>query len=189
MEEYPPESENAAQIPSFVSKDEQVSRNLRDLEKQTKALRKIVDREQKKGTFLEMLSYPLDLKNYPQVTVVWKTQEDGSYLHNLVSLAADETEGQPITCKEALERTGMTGVDLSLQVGKLAMESGLRGDLTATEMQGFRIDENGEVVEIYMKLTTEVREDEDPRDEEHFFAYVLSEEKLEKLSERGFNVP
>ena len=182
------------QIPAFVSDDEETRKNLRELEKETKNLQKLVRKEQKKGTHMEMLSYPKEEENYPQVTVVWYLSEEDTRLYDLITLCVDEREKAPITCKEALEKTGMTGVDLSLNVGRLAQESGIRGELTSTEMQGFRIDKNGDVQEIYMKLVLETAQtdaegEEVTKTEEHFFSYFLQEEKLVRLSERGIDVP
>lgn len=182
------------QIPEFVSDNEEIMKNLRDLEKETKNLQKLVRKEQKKGTHMEMLSYLNEEENYPQVTVVWYLSEEDTRLYDLITLCADEREETPITCKEALEKTGMTGVDLSLNVGRLAQESGIRGELTSTEMQGFRIDKNGEVREIYMKLAletvqTDAKGEEVTKTEEHFFSYFPQEEKLVRLSEQGIDVP
>lgn len=186
------------QIPVFTSDDETIRKNLRDLEKETKALQKTAEKEQKKGTHMEMRSYLNEEKNYPQVTVVWYLSEEDSRTYDLVTLGADEREGMPITCKEALEKTGMSGVDLSLNVGRLAQGSGLRGELLTTEMQGFRIDENGETAEIYMKLRLRIvsvgedaasEEEETETIEEHFFSYSPKEDRLVRLSERGFDIP
>lgn len=80
-------------------------------------------------------------------------------------------------------------MDLSLSVGKLAQESGIRGELASTEMQGFKLDESGNVEEIYMKLTMTIEEEEEDITEEHFFSYVLRDEKLIKLSDKGYDVP
>ena len=184
-------TENGAviQIPEFVSDSEEIQKNLRDLEKETKDLEKIVEKEQKKGNEIEMRCYTGGSENYPQVTVVCFTEEENSRLYNLVTLAADSRAGEAITCKEALERTEMTGVDLSLSVGKLAQESGIRGEQASTEKQGFKLDESGNVEEIYMKLTMTIEEEEDDITEEHFFSYVLRDEKLIKLSDKGYDVP
>lgn len=186
------------QIPEFVSDSEETRKKLRELERNTAKLKKLVEKEQKKGTCMEMRSYLNEEKGYPQVTVVWYLTDTDTRLYNLVTLGADEKEEAPITCKEALEGTGMSGVDLSLQVGRLAQESGIRGELTSTEMQGFRINENGETEEIYMKLTlrtvstTENEKSEEvevEKTEEHFFSYYPKEEKLVRLSELGFDIP
>lgn len=198
IEEQTTKDGTVIQIPEFVTDNEEIRKNLRDLDKETKNLRKIVEKEQKKGTHLEMRSYLNEEKDYPQVTVVWYLSEEDSRLYDLETLGVDEKEGTPITCKEALEKTGMTGVDLSLRVGKLAQDSGIRGEVASTEMQGFRIDENGNVAEIYMKLrlrTTSLTENEDneveetENIEEHFFSYYPGEEKLVRLSEEGFDIP
>ena len=83
----------------------------------------------------------------------------------------------------------MTGVDLCLKVGKLFKESSERGELRSTEMQGFELGENGEVKEIYMKLTLAIEEEEEERIEEHFFSYIPEKDELVSLSEKGFDVP
>ena len=56
-------------------------------------------------------------------------------------------------------------------------------------MQGFKLDESGNVEEIYMKLTMTIEEEEEDITEEHFFSYVLRDEKLIKLSDKGYDVP
>lgn len=177
------------QIPEFVSNNEEIQKNLRNLEKEIKELNKIVEKGQKKGTELEMRSYVGGTENYPQVTVVWYVDEEGERLYNLMTLGADTREGLPITCKEALLRTEMTGVDLSLKVGTLFNESGEKGKLQSTEMQGFKLGEDGEVEEIYMKLTLVREEDEEKITEEHFYSYIPDKEELIPLSGQGFDVP
>lgn len=185
------EAENGKviQIPSFVSDNEEIKKKLRDLDKETEDLAKIVEKEQKKGSDIEMRSYVGGTKNYPQVTVVWYVIEENSRFYNLITLGADRQACEPLTCKEALERTEMSGVDLSLKVGKLAQKSGIRGQLQKTEMQGFKIGEDGKVKEIYMKLTLEIEEEEEDIPEEHFFSYILDSEELVSLSEKGFDIP
>jgi hypothetical protein len=177
------------QIPSFVSDNEEIQKKLRNLDKETEDLSKIVEKEQKKGADIEMRSYVGGTKNYPQVTVVWYVVEENSRFYNLITLAADRQACEPITCKEALERTEMSGVDLSLKVGKLAQKSAIRGQLQKTEMQGFKIGEDGKVKEIYMKLTLEIEDEEEDIFEEHFFSYILDSEELVSLSEKGFDIP
>jgi len=185
------EAENGKviQIPSFVSDNEEIQKKLRNLDKETEDLAKIVEKEQKKGSEIEMRSYVGGTKNYPQVTVVWYVIEENSRFYNLITLGADRQACEPLTCKEALERTEMSGVDLSLKVGKLAQKSGIRGQLQKTEMQGFKIGEDGKVKEIYMKLTLEIEEEEEDIPEEHFFSYILDSEELVSLSEKGFDIP
>ena len=177
------------QIPEFVSENEEVSRNLKELNKKCLNLQKIAEKEKEKGSHMEMLSYVNYVKGYPQVTVMWYILDDNTRIYNIMTLGADEKNSLPITSKEALEMTGMSGVDLSLKVGKLSKESGIRGELLSTEMQGFRIDEEGKVKEIYMKLVMEIKKENDVTEEEHFFSYIPEEEKLEKLSLKGYEVP
>ena len=185
------EAENgkAIQIPSFVSNNEEIQKKLRNLDKETEDLAKIVEKEQKKGSEIEMRSYVGGTKSYPQVTVIWYVVEDNSRFYNLITLGADRQACEPVTCKEALERTEMSGVDLSLKVGKLAQKSGIRGQLQKTEMQGFEIGEDGKVKEIYMKLTLEIEDEEEDILEEHFFSYILDSEELVSLSEKGYDIP
>lgn len=180
---------NVIQIPEFISNNEEIQKNLKDLEKETKELKKIVDKALKKGDNLEMRSYVGGNDNYPQVTVVWYVEEEGTRLYNLMTLGADIREGLPITCKEALLKTQMTGVDLCLEVGTLFNESGEKGQLQSTEMQGFEIGEDGKVREIYMKLTLEIEKGEEKIREEHFFSYIPEKKELVALAEKGFAVP
>lgn len=185
------ETENGKviQIPSFVSDNEEIQKKLRDLDKETEYLAKIAEKEQKRGSEIEMRSYVGGTKDYPQVTVIWYVVEDNSRFYNLITLGADRQACEPVTCKEALERTEMSGVDLSLKVGKLAQKSGIRGQLQKTEMQGFEIGEDGKVKEIYMKLTLEIEDEEEDILEEHFFSYILDSEELVSLSEKGYDIP
>ena len=185
------ETENGKviQIPSFVSDNEEIQKELRNLDKETEYLAKIAEKEQKKGSEIEMRSYVGGTKDYPQVTVIWYVVEENSRFYNLITLGADRQACEPVTCKEALERTEMSGVDLSLKVGKLAQKSGIRGQLQKTEMQGFEIGEDGKVKEIYMKLTLEIEDEEEDILEEHFFSYILDSEELVSLSEKGYDIP
>lgn len=183
------ENGKVIQIPAFVSDNEEIQKELRNLDKETENLEKIVEKEQKKGSEIEMRSYVGGTKTYPQVTVIWYTVEENSRLYNLLTLGADRQTCEPITCKEALERTEMSGVDLSLKVGKLAQKSGIRGQLQKTEMQGFEIGEDGKVKDIYMKLTLEIEDEEEDIIEEHFFSYNLDSEELTGLSKKGYDVP
>ena len=185
------ETENGKviQIPSFVSDNEEIQKKLRDLDKETEYLAKIAEKEQKRGSEIEMRSYVGGTKDYPQVTVIWYVVEENSRFYNLITLGADRQACEPVTCKEALERTEMSGVDLSLKVGKLAQKSGIRGQLQKTEMQGFEIGEDGKVKEIYMKLTLEIEDEEEDILEEHFFSYILDSEELVSLSEKGYDIP
>ena len=173
----------------IYSENEEVSRNIKDLNKKCMNLQKIAEKEEEKGSHMEMLSYVDYVKGYPQVTVMWYILDDTTRIYNIMTLGADEKNSLPITSKEALEMTGMSGVDLSLKVGKLSKDSGIRGELLSTEMQGFRIDEEGKVKEIYMKLIMEIKKENETVEEEHFFSYIPEEEKLEKLSLRGYEVP
>lgn len=177
------------QIPEFVTSNEEIRRNIRELDRKVNYLKRLVEREEKKGSHMEMLSYVNLVKGYPQVTVVWYVSEENTRDYNLMTLGADEKNSAPVTSREALVMTGMTGVDLSLKVGRLAQEAGIRGVLQSTEMQGFIINEKGNVSEIFMKLTSRVENGETETEEEHFFSYVLEEDKLVSLFERGFDVP
>lgn len=181
------------QIPEFYSDDQEVMRKIRELEKKTNALHRIVEKEKKRGSHMEMRSYIHSVEGYPQVTVVWYVSEDTTRLYDMMTLAADEKNSEPVTCKEALEKTGLSGVDLSLKIGKLAGEAGIRGDLQTMEMQGFRLDEKGQVAQIFMKLTLKVTEGEEDNlqehTEEHYFSWVPGEDKLESMSGGEFAVP
>lgn len=177
------------EIPAFFSENENLQQSLHELEKETKKLRKIYEKAEKKGEFLDMRCYPAESDDFPQVTVVWCTIEKGTRLYDLVTLCADEKQGVSITCREALERTGLTGVELSLQVGELVQKSGMKGELSTTEMQGFRIDDGGSVSEIYMKVRMEVVNADTTVQEEHFFSFDPEKKALTKLSKKGFDIP
>lgn len=189
VQEQHTQNGNVIQIPAFVTNNEEIRKNLRSLEREIKNLEKTVEKEQEKGTEMEMRSFVSGTDRYPQVTVIWYIDEDGFRQYNLMTLGADTPEGQPITCKEALLRTDMSGVDLSLKVGKLFHESNIRGELQSTEMQGFEIGESGEVKEIYMKLTLVIEEDGEEEIKEYFFSYIPESEQLVSLSEKGFDLP
>ena len=189
ISEHTTKDNTLIQIPEFVTSNEEIRRNIRELDRKANYLKRIVEREEKKGSHMEMLSYVNPVKGYPQVTVVWYVSGENTRDYNLMTLGADEKNSLPITSREALEMTGITGVDLSLKVGKLAQEAGIRGVLQSTEMQGFNINEEGRVSEIFMKLTSRVEDGETETEEEHFFSYVLDEEKLVSLYEKGFDVP
>jgi len=152
LEEYSTGNGTSVQIPEFYSENEQLQQSIHELERETKKLRRIYEKAKKNKEHLEMRCYVSDTEGFPQVTVVWYTAEEDTRTYNLTTLCADEKEGLPVTCREALVRTGMRGVDLSLQVGKLAQEADLRGEISSMEMQGFRIDETGIVRETLSLL-------------------------------------
>ena len=189
LEEYSTGNGTSVQIPEFYSENEQLQQSIHELERETKKLRRIYEKAKKNKDHLEMRCYVSDTEGFPQVTVVWYTAEEDTRTYNLTTLCADEKEGLPVTCREALVRTGMRGVDLSLQVGKLAQEADLRGEISSMEMQGFRIDETGIVREIYMKLLIRIEEGEEQVEEEHYFSFIPEEDRIVNLSERGIDVP
>lgn len=189
IDEQTAEDGALVQIPSFVSQDEEMKKGLRGLDAETKRLERIRERAMRRGERLEMRSTVLDVEGYPQVTVVWHINDGGTRRYELVTLCADEKNKLSITCREALEMTGMSGVDLSLKVGKLSRSPKIRGRLAGTQMQGFCINESGEVEEIYMKLTLGVERQDEETFEEHFYSYHVKEEALERLCDKGFDVP
>ena len=71
---------------------------------------------------------------------------------NLCSLAYQIADDTPITAVEALDSTGITGVELSQKVSDGYTALGLSGSLHSTNMQGFALDDDGNVTKIYMKL-------------------------------------
>lgn len=80
---------------------------------------------------------------------------------NLTTLAYDQDTDTAITSVEALESTGMTGVELSQEVESLYGQDNDASLLHSTEMQGFALDADGKVTEIYMKLEVEDGTSED----------------------------
>ena len=74
------------QIPEFISNNEEIRKNLRSLDKERKDLEKIVEREQKKNSVIEMRSYVGGSENYPQVTVVWYIDEGEYRLYNILDI-------------------------------------------------------------------------------------------------------
>ena len=73
------------QIPEFISNNEEIRKNLRSLDKEIKELEKIVEKEQKKDSIIEMRSYVGGSENYPQVTVVWYIDEEESRFYNILT--------------------------------------------------------------------------------------------------------
>lgn len=74
------------QIPEFVSENEEVSRNLKELNKKCLNLQKIAEKEEEKGSHMEMLSYVNYVKGYPQVTVMWYILDDNTRIYNIMTL-------------------------------------------------------------------------------------------------------
>lgn len=98
---------------------------------------------------------------------------------NLCSLAYDIRSDEAITPVEALESTGMTGIELSQLVSDDFSQLGEEGELHSTDMQGFLLDEDGNVTKIYMKLETDRDEDEY---EEEFFVVDPKTGTMSRLS-------
>lgn len=84
---------------------------------------------------------------------------------NLKSLAYDKQTDTAITCVEALEQAGISGVSLSQSVEEalLALEktdASYQGNLRSTEMQGFTLDDAGNLQTIDMKLEIDTGEED-----------------------------
>ncbi|MGN1024194.1 MAG: hypothetical protein ACI4OJ_11890 [Lachnospiraceae bacterium] len=101
---------------------------------------------------------------------------------NLCSLAYRISDDTPITAVEALDSTGITGVELSQKVSDGYAALGLSGSLHSTNMQGFELDESGKVTKIYMKLEI----DDGGEDyEEAFYVFDPATETMTELSWPG----
>ncbi len=179
--------ESTVEIPSFVSNDEQIQKDLKYLNDETDYLVKLYEKSKDKDLGLWIKSYPSEQNQIMQVTVCWF--EEHPILgndYNLMSLAYNAKTGEPITSKEALNMTGITGVDLTTNVVRCYQTIDETGKLDETEMQGFILDDQGNVSMILMKLSVETEEGEYER---HFYQYDFVNDQLTPVSELGYPLP
>ena len=88
-------------------------------------------------------------------------------VRDLASFGYDCETREAVLAPDALERTGMNGVELSTKMEDAVRSGRIRGNLLSTEMEGFLL--NGKNVELlYMKLLL-VQDNREPEDA--FFSY------------------
>ncbi len=179
--------EFTSDIPRFVSTDKDVQKELEYVNDELQNLEDTYYKSRDKELKMWIKSYLADTEQIQQVTVCWF--EEHPILgddYNMMSLAYNKKNGEIITSKEALELTGITGVDLTTNVAKLFKSLHTSLNLEETEMQGFLMDEEGNVTSIFMKL---VALNENDEYEQHFYQYDFNSDTLVPVSKSGYALP
>lgn len=172
-------------IPKFVQKNGEELSSLDKLNSETDKLMNLFDDAQENDE-RRFECHVVDTStkgSYVQTTCWWN--ELGSIMNdgtNLMTLAYDMGSDTAITCKEALKMTDLTGVDLVQKVTDAYKKDIGTGQVTGTDMQGFKISKKGKVTQIYMKLT--VLSETDGTEEEHFYSYHVKDGRLTPLNEQ-----
>lgn len=179
---------DGAEIPRFVSEDEDVQRELEKLNIEVDDLKERYLDETADGKQFWIRTYVSQNTEVLQCTICWFEEHPilGNN-YNMMTLAYNTKTGDALTSKDALDSMNIDGVELSINVGRAFKNSGINGQLDETNMQGFVMDSNGNVTEVYMKLTVLMEEDEEP--EQHFFIYNDEEETLKPVKEEGYDMP
>lgn len=172
-----------SEIPEFTSSSDEFSLQLELLNSETEYLVDLCEDPEKDTQVISDVS---DASRIAQVTSYWNEQKEEVTEWNLVSLAFDRESEEAINCRKALDMSGLTGVQLTMNVASIYKSTMGGGEVYSTEMQGFYLDPEGNVDQIYMKLLID-QGDEEP--EEHFYAYDLSKQTLTSLSEEGYDLP
>lgn len=182
---YNADSGAIVDIPKFVQKDGEELSSLTKLNSETDKLINLFDDAQENDNrrFECHVAETKTNGSYIQTTCWWN--ETGSLMNdgtNLMTLAYDSDSDKPITCKEALKMTDITGVDLVRNVTDAYKRDIGSGQVGSTDMQGFVINKKGHVTQIYMKLM--IRSEEDGEEEEHFYSYHLKDKTLTPLNQK-----
>lgn len=183
LNEYESEDGTVSEIPEFTSSSDEYRLRLGLLNAETDELTDLCE-DPEKNT--KVVSDVNDASRIAQVTSYWNEQKEDKTEWNLLSLAFDRESGDAINCRKALDLSGLTGVQLTMNVASIYKKTKSDGDVYSTEMQGFYLDPEGNVAQIYMKLLID-KGDEEP--EEHFYAYDPDQQTLTPLSEKGYELP
>lgn len=172
-------------IPKFVQKNGEDLSSLDKLNSETDKLMNLFDdaQENEERRFECHVVDTSTKGSYVQTTCWWN--ELGSIMNdgtNLMTLAYDMESDTAITCKEALKMTDLTGVDLVQKVTDAYKRDIGTGQVSGTDMQGFKISKKGKVTQIYMKLT--ILSETDGTEEEHFYSYHVKDSTLTPLNEK-----
>lgn len=177
-----------AEIPRFVSDDEEVQKELEKLNEEAQSLKERYLRETSEGRQFWIRTYVSPNTEVLQCTVCWFEERPlRGDDYNIMTLAYNTKSGEVLTRKNALNSMDISGVQLSIRVGRAFKESEIEGILQETNMQGFATDDDGNVTEVYMKLSVLTEEKEEPV--QHFYIYNESTETLTPMSEEGFAMP
>lgn len=176
------------EMPRFVSDTgkttpamDRLNREIDALEEEIRELREQQAEESEEageansGTGVQLRSYVHDGSRYLQLTVLVSPALSGedagetAQPYRLMTLAYDRQEDESILCRDALLLAGIGGDTLSINVNSAYVASGMPGAVEATDMQGFRLNEDGSVGRIYMQLRTREQDAELP--EIKFYSY------------------
>ncbi|MDO4283965.1 MAG: hypothetical protein Q4C60_01400 [Eubacteriales bacterium] len=173
--------DNVVEIPLFVTPSGESTKSLDELNKEAEKLQKLYDDVKDDETqWVEIRSYITEGERYLQVTVTSNTFPTYGTEGDLITLAYDKNTDTAVTNQEVLKRAGLTGDELSTYTNQAFGRAGMTGKLEETEMQGFRLSDDGAVELIYMKLRVDEGTDSGAWD--GFFAYDPQEQTLSKLS-------
>lgn len=158
-------------LPQFVTESGESTKALEDLNEELNTIRDRYEeiRKQDDGTWMEIRSFVTQNDRYLQVTTAWNTYPTYGTQGDLMTLAYDKQTDTAIRCGDALVMTGLTGDQLSQDVNRAYVSSGMAGEVQYTGMEGFVLEEDGTVSEIYMKLR--IKEEQADVPYEAFFSY------------------
>jgi hypothetical protein len=158
-------------LPQFVTESGESTKALEDLNEELDTIRDKYEeiRKQNDGTWMEIRSFVAQNDRYLQVTTAWNTYPTYGTQGDLMTLAYDRQTDTAIRCEDALVMTGLTGDQLSQDVNQAYVRSGMAGEVQYTGMEGFVLEEDGTVSEIYMKLR--IKEEQADVPYEAFFSY------------------
>lgn len=170
---------NIVEIPQFVTESGESTKAMEELNAETEPLQELyakVKEEDDGVSFVEIRSYIMPTTRFLQVTTTYCEYPTYGTWGDLMTLAYDTKTDTGITVRDALEMSGYTGDQLSTDVHSAFVKAGLEGDISSTDMQGFELDDEGNVTAIYMKLGVQT-EDSDS-EYEAFYRFIPSTGKI-----------
>ena len=176
-------------VPKFMTTDGSDWAPVNELNRQVENLENLylsAKADEDHSFFLE--SYPVSSNpDYLQVTLYTLESYDTESEANLASLVYDQDKGIILRNQDALTMAGISGVQVSSAIGK-AYPSFRRGEdeLHSTEVQGFYIDDNGNVADFYVKLfiDTEATDEHPDGKYELFYVYHAKDGSISPFSFR-----
>lgn len=169
------------EIPQFVTKSGESTKSLDTLNEKTKFLQDMYKevRDENDGSFVEIRSYVADTKRYLQVTTTYVELPAKESWGDLITLAYDTKTDTAITPHDALAQSGIPGDQLSIDVHDAYVASGGKDLVRSTEMQGFELDDMGNLTAVYMKLG--LYSEKTDSETQKFYRYCPSDQSITPL--------
>ncbi len=169
------------EIPQFVTKSGESTKSLDTLNEKTKFLQDMYKevRDENDGSFVEIRSYVADTQRYLQVTTTYVELPAKESWGDLITLAYDTKTDTAITPHDALAQSGIPGDQLSIDVHDAYVASGGKDLVRSTEMQGFELDDMGNLTAVYMKLG--LYSEETDSETQKFYRYCPSDQSITPL--------